>query len=262
MNNLVSPQVAKEKYAHREAKVLSFLLCEKFTTASIIHQLLDLKTLRSVRKLVQRMVQKGLVYKHDVSPNFSVFGITNEGIIKAQKDLNKIEVWSYFEPSKINYLTVNHALDIQKVHIACINLGLDFTLGKELGSRAKADKIPDAIIDFNGKKICIEVERTMKTKRRYQNVIAHYMDEVILKKVNQVLYVCPTESVRHQIKKVFGSIATFPLKNDPRKRSVAFAENHRVFFKFVDVDTIESYLEKVLLSKVKSTKKHTPSGQG
>ena len=247
LNNLVSPALSRVKSLQNQEKILSFLLHEKFSTCTVLKEILCIKDTGSMRRILRRLESKNFIKKHVENGQITIWGITQQGVYEAQDSDESITQWSYFEPSKFNITTLNHHLEIQKIHIECIKNNIDITLGNQLGSRKEADKVPDAILRINGNNIALEVERHAKTKRRYEAVIYHYLKEIRDKKVAKVLYICPTKKKAEQIKKVIFSIEKLTMTSSARKEVLRIKPDvHLAFFEFISLDEFPSYLHELI----------------
>lgn len=252
-SNLLTISQAKERKSQNEKKILSFLLSEKYSNASILSEVVGVKTRSGICKILRKMEARKLLKRHVVNPYMSIWGITNVGLHEAQIEQDKVKDWSYFEPSKVNVLTLNHQFDIQKIHSVCLELGLDFISGRELGSRADSDKIADGIIQLGDYKIAVEVERHVKSKRRYDAVIYNYLKLIKSGVYNSVLYVCPDESKTEQVKKAMHSLEKITMKINGRNKDLLInPEIHLSYFDYVALDEVSDKLKSVRssLSKI------------
>lgn len=241
--NLYNPVKSKQKGLDNEYILLKFLLKEKYSISSILTSILGFKNPRSVLKILNRMEKKGLIRKHKIDIFRTLYGITNNGVHVAQDDQEKITDWQYFEPSKVNITTLDHQLGIQKVHAICLKLGLDFMPGRELGSRAESDKISDAVITIFDKKIALEMERHVKSRRRYNAVIYNYLKLVKTGEYQSILYTSDTAEKTERIKKAIHSLETITMKVNGRNKDLKINPDvHFSYFDFISLDDIENYL--------------------
>jgi hypothetical protein len=246
IENLFEPQISKKKGVENERKILQFLLKEKYAISSILTKILGFKNRNSVLKILKRMEVKGLIKKHKINIFTMLYGITNQGVHEAQSIQEKITDWHYFEPSKINPLTLQHQLGIQSVHADCVSKGIDFTPGRELGSRADSDKIADGVININGKKIALEVERHVKSKRRYDAVIYNYLKLIKSGEYYCILYVSDTRAKAEQIKKAMHSISKINMKINGQKKVLKMDPKiHLSYFDFIGLEDVDLYLNEM-----------------
>ena len=100
------------------------------------------------------------------------------------------------ELSKVNAVTIYHDLQLQKIRLnlekqGYTNFKSSWQLTRDLRKRKeKAPKIPDYICNNpQNEKIAIEYERTIKTTKRYREIIGQYLDiraRGIIKKVQYI----------------------------------------------------------------------------
>ena len=189
------------------------------------------------------MEQGNLVKKHRFTHFFLLWGITSNGIHAAVNAHYKVTDWNCFEPSKVKILTLDHQLDIQRIHAMCIQKEIGFIPGRMLGSRAAADKVPDGVITINGTRIAIEVERNVKSKRRYDSIIYNYLKAIKAGEYESVIYVMPDEAKCEQVKNAFYSINKITMViNGIKKPLIITPEKHLMFFTFLTLADIPNRL--------------------
>ena len=244
--NLYDPAKSKQKGIDNEHKILQFLLKEKYSTSPILTSILGYKDRSSVLKILRRLEKKELIRKHKIDIFRTLYGITNNGLHVAQSDQDKITDWQYFEPSKVNPITLDHQLGIQKIHAICLKLGLYFMPGRELGSRADSDKISDGVINIFGNKIALEMERHVKSRRRYDAVIYNYLKLVKTGEYQSILYVSDTAEKTERIKKAIHSLDKITMKVNGRNKDLKInPEVHFSYFDFIALDDVETYLSEL-----------------
>lgn len=241
--NLLGLHAARRKYKDNKQKVLQFLRQEKYSTSSILMKLLQLEYRSSICKVLRKMMAENLVKKHKWTGTIILWGITSNGLHHASDFQEQIMDWSYFEPSKIKDITLRHQLDVQQVHAACILKNINFTVGRLLGSREAQDKIPDGVFDIYNKKIALEVERHIKSKRRYDAILYDYLKAIDSSKYNHVLYVSPDEKTRDRVKKAFFSLKQITMYAGGRRQMLTInPELHLIYFDFISLQEVDMYL--------------------
>jgi hypothetical protein len=242
-SNLLSLAEAKLKYQQNQRRILLFLHHEKYSTARILQQIIGLETRSGVCRVLNRMERENLIKRHQYTYSIILWGITPNGLHEAIDGRERITDWTYFEPSKISFTTLEHQLDIQRFHALCFQRNIKFQLGRTIGSRSNADKIPDAIIYTAKRTIAIEIERSIKTKRRYREIIYNYLKAVKRGDYNRILYVAPTPAKCRQVRNVFFSVKKIMMKiNGVNKPLTLNPDYHLRFFEFVALENAESYL--------------------
>lgn len=210
----------------------------------ILKDVVGIQTRAGICKILRRMEKNNLVKRHQINKVTCLWGITANGIHEANTE-EKITDWTYFEPSKVNPHTLEHQLYVQRVHVICANNNVAFKPGRAFGSRADNDKIPDGVISINNRHIAVEIERFIKTKVRYKEIIYNYLKAVKAGKYYRILYVTPDPKKRDQLRKVFYSIEKIIMKIDGRPKPLKLSyEKHLKFFEFVWLLEILDYFKK------------------
>jgi hypothetical protein len=244
--NLLNLTEAKQKSRENLQKLLEFLYAEKYSKATILQEVIGLQTRSAICRILRRMERQDLVRRHQYVNSIVLWGITPNGIHDAIGKDEKITDWTYFEPSKINLNTLEHQFDVQKIHALCIRQNIGFIPGRTLGSRVFNDKVPDGIIIAGNNRIAVEVERSIKSKRRYDGIIYNYLKAIKAGKYTKVLYVAPTPEKCQRIKKVFYDMGKITMKiNGVNKLLKLSAEKHLKFFEFIFCGEIRPLLKDI-----------------
>ncbi|MND51092.1 hypothetical protein D3C80_420720 [compost metagenome] len=73
-------------------------------------------------------------------------------------------------------------------------------------SRSTWLQVPDAVaISPKGRKIAIELERTVKTPKRYVEILANYAEMLSSDVIAEVIYICP-ENIAKRLERLFHRI--------------------------------------------------------
>ena len=242
--NLLPKTEAIQKSLENQQKVLQFLSQEKFSTVNILQGLLGLKTRAGAWKILSKMERENLVKQHSYSSTLTLWGITIQGMHESILDKQIIEDWSYFIPSRVSLLTLEHSLDVQRIHAICNQLNLSFTVGRELGSRSEADKIPDAIVTVGGEMVAIEVERTIKSRQRYDAIVYNYLKAIKAKQYHKIVYIMPNKKRCNQVKKSFYNLGKITMNINGRKQTLTLdPEKHLSFFHFIAIEEAKVYFQ-------------------
>lgn len=242
--NLIAGKGAAVRSQDNQHRILRFLHQEKFTTRQILQELLGLKTSGGLWKILSKMEKKNWVKQYKYTSIFTVWGITVLGVKEITSLSGDLSDQSAFMPSRVSLSTLEHSLDIQRVHAMCDNLGLDFQVGRELGSRAEADKVPDAIIHLGGERIAVEVERTLKSTGRYDAIIYNYLKAIKAETYQHVLYVMPDTKRYQQIQRVIFNLGEITMDINGRKERLRLnPKTHLSYFDFVTLNNLTDFLQ-------------------
>lgn len=217
MSNLISSKAERDRIrAENEAKILSFLLEEHFSTPKILAQHLR-KTPNGTQRILRRMEANGLIKSHSVDFELSawnqkIWGLTPTGTFLATPEDEDVK---FFEVSRIKPVTMTHSLNLQRVKVTAISQGWSQweSSSKMLQTANKSRliwvQIPDAVgISPRGRKAAIELERTLKTPKRYVEILANYAEMLASETIAEVVYICPDYLVKrlerqfHKIEKI------------------------------------------------------------
>lgn len=95
----------------------------------------------------------------------------------------------------------------------------------------------DGLISLpDGRLIAVETERRIKTKARYQSIMASHLLAISDKKWRYAFYVAPDEAKKRALKIIFDSIASVIVKN----QHVQLEAKHRDVFRFYTLDELKN----------------------
>ena len=227
MSNLINSKVERDRIrAEKQSKILSFLLEERFSTSAVLALLLDM-TPNGVQRILLKLEKNELIKAHTVdfelsAWNLKIWGLTPTGALLAS-DLD--EDLKFFEVGRIKPVTIAHSLALQRVKVIALRFGWEQwesssrMLKKANESRSTWVQVPDAVARSpKGRKVAIELERTVKTPKRYVEILANYAEMISMGVIDEVVYVCPEqltirlERLFHRIEKIIfkGRVITVP----------------------------------------------------
>lgn len=209
MSNFIHDRAKREQIkAEKEAKILAFIKEEGFTEAKIIATLLDTTPTTAYRTL-NKMAREELVKLYDVTGKALgrqgkqvVWGLTQTGALAAT-DANAEEFnVGYFEVSKLKEVTMKHSLELQRVKVKALKEGwTDWKGSRQVHQMANKDRsvwlrVPDALaVTPKGYLAAIELERTVKTPKRYEEILGDYTQMLSNRTITEVYYFCPDRLV-------------------------------------------------------------------
>ena len=214
MSNLISSKAERDSIkAAKEIKILSFLLAEGYSTAKILAQLLKM-TPNGVQRILRKMEVNELIKAHTVdfelgSWNLKIWGLTPTGALLATPENEEV---NFFEVGRVKPITMTHSLALQRVKVLALSQGWSEwkSSSKMLQSanlsRSTWLQVPDAVaMSPKGRKIAIELERTVKTPTRSVEILANYAEMLSSDVIAEVIYICP-ENIAKRLERLFHRI--------------------------------------------------------
>jgi len=228
----------RERAVRRQAKqerVLRWLRGNTWSSADILREVARLGSRQAAHAMLKALAREGFiraaVIAGEYGPTLQVWGITAHGAAMSAAPGEPIET-RLFEPSKVNPATLAHTLDVQRLQLHADHAGWRWRPIAGEFARSEA-KYADAIaIRPDGKTVAIEVERTVKTAKRYAEILVAHLAARKQGKWEWVYYLSPQEAVRDRVQRVFGEIrrATW------RGQAIEITDAHRAPFKFFTYD--------------------------
>ncbi|MDP1871710.1 MAG: hypothetical protein Q8K61_08785 [Gallionella sp.] len=199
--------IERTKRAKDKAQTVCDFLAsgEIYSTPEIISQLLNLDRSRAVACL-KTLEKQGFLRSEEhyfEGRHQKIFGVTPQGLALADKCENP-----YFEGGRTNAGWVPHRLACQRMRLKATAAGWkDFTPERVLRLDKSLKKIPDAVAtNPNGARVAIEIERNVKTQKRYADLIVIYLKAIKANKYAEVHYVAPDELIEKLLKRTVTSI--------------------------------------------------------
>lgn len=198
---------------------------------------------KSLYTLLSKVEGMGLIQKHvleSLTMKISLWGITSDGLAVVLTPDDAIFP-ARFEPSKITGWTLEHHLDNQLARIILEKRGASGWInGDRSGflSRYQVRHRPDGLLTLpDGKVIAIETERRLKTKARYQSIIANHL----LARTNKywkywiyVFYLVPDQQKKRAIELLFDSIKHVIVNH----QHIPLEARHRHVFRVYTLDEL------------------------
>lgn len=236
VNLLMTPNQRQQRKNEKRILLMRFLRQHLWSTQDILQEALQLMSRQAAHKTLVQLERDGLLKRYNyqaLGGAITLWGITAHGQAMSF-DVESEEPYSaYFEPSRISEQNIRHQLDLQKLRLAAEHTGwTNWTDGSRLGDIPKNGKRPDAItIDPQGRRIAIECERTIKTRKRYEQILVTYLRAIKSGKVDMVIWVSPTSEISQRLKAIVTGIKTvsiagqrITIEPDKHHRSLAFTD--------------------------------------
>ncbi|HDU5642149.1 TPA: molybdopterin-guanine dinucleotide biosynthesis protein MobC, partial [Klebsiella pneumoniae subsp. pneumoniae] len=168
----------------------------------------------------------------------SLWGITSDGLAVVLTPDDKIFP-PRFEPSKITSWTLEHHLDNQAARLILEKKGASGWINGDRAtflSQYQVKHRPDGLIILPGSTvIAIETERRLKTRARYQSIIASHLLARTRKLWIHVFYVIPDPQKKRALELLFDSIGHVIINH----QHVPLEERHRRVFRIYTLDELK-----------------------
>lgn len=217
--------------------VLRFLIDENYSSLENSALLLNVPKQTAIR-VTKHLCDKNYLTKLEVdiglARKISVFQPTNTGLMFIMSNGEALP--ELREVAKVGAATIYHDLKLQQIRFKLEAQGYhsfqsSWHLTRILRKRGeKPPKIPDyTCINPDGNKVAIEYERTIKTRKRYQEIIGQYMDIKERGIIKQVIYFTD-DGFADKLKQLFQGIE-FIYRSGKTDKCTA---EQLTYFKFVD----------------------------
>ncbi|RLJ64594.1 MobC family replication-relaxation protein [Sulfurisoma sediminicola] len=230
-------QEREQRQAAKRRALLRWLRVEIFTRPGIAGDVMGITSARAVRKTVAAMARDGLVVTYTLAlgsgVKLALIGITAHGQGMAfDPAIDDGPESKYFEPSRVPVSVLAHALDLQRLRLAAERAGWHgWRYGDREAKWQKGQSRPDAIVTTAaGEIVGVECERTIKTLKRYEVVIADRLQAIKAGKFTRVLYTSPTPEIAAAVAAMFAKVEAVPVAG----QRVKLEQRHRDAFRFTD----------------------------
>ena len=236
MNNstLMNAIERKTRINEKRKTILSFMRDETWTHVSVLKELLGYKSVQAVYQTLSKMQRDHLVKRAEIKVVLgravTIWGITEMGLHFAFELDDVLEKRSVFEPSKIKPMMMQHKIDLQISRVRAERSGwTDWLPGELLGMRIKCNKYPDAIaVNPLGERIAIELERTIKSRKRYAEILVSHLMQRKQGSWDKIYYLSPDVELAARIHRAF----LFVKNATHNGKKFDVTENHRKPFYF------------------------------
>ncbi|MCW2482099.1 MobC family replication-relaxation protein [Candidatus Symbiopectobacterium sp. NZEC135] len=222
-------------------RLLCFLKEETYSDFKMLMLLFDFKDHKSLYTLLAKVVGLGLIQKVVLKlPHIkiSLWGITNDGLAVVLTPDDDIFP-ARFEPSKITGWTLAHHLDNQAARLILEKKGASGWINGDRSGFVRQYQVkhrPDGVITLpGGKVIAIETERHLKTKARYQTIIANHLLARTHKQWMYVFYIVPDLQKKRALELLFANIKYVIVNH----QHVPLEARHRNVFRIYTLDELQ-----------------------
>lgn len=213
---IASAAVRAARRNEKQRALLRFLRQEIWSTSAILGQVMGLSARQAIHRSLTNFEREGLLKRYGIEQLggvLTLWGITAHGQGLAFNPDCEQPVSAYFELSKVSPSHVAHALALQQLRISAEFAGWSgWTNGDRLGSAAKGAKRPDALVSApTGQRFAIEIERHIKTKKRYESILASCLQAIRRGDFAAVAWVCPDEGMAQRLAAIVRGIKAVPI---------------------------------------------------
>ncbi|RLW64705.1 MAG: hypothetical protein B6D73_10760 [gamma proteobacterium symbiont of Stewartia floridana] len=209
---LLNARERKERIAEKTRIVLGFLRDETWTDISVVRELLGFSSAQAAYQTMAKLERSGVVKRAEIQVSYgrplTIWGITEMGLHYAFELDEPLQDRKVFEPSKVKPIVMQHKIDLQVARLKAEKKGWsDWVAGELLGKRIKCSKYPDAVsLDSSGTRIAIELERTIKSRKRYAEILVSHLVQRKKGDWDKIFYLSPDMDLSARIKRAFKSI--------------------------------------------------------
>lgn len=217
---MADPAQRAARALEKRRLVLRFLRDEIWTSTEIVGLMLGI-SYPAAHTLLKVMDRDGLTTSSELfvrskrgAQRAVLHGITSQGLAYAW-DLAEIQESRHpWEPSKINPLFVPHNIETQRARLRATHRGWHKWRPARSLMGIGLPKLPDGeVVDPSGLKIAVEIEREIKTDKRYEAVIGAYVAQMKKdERWDRVDYLCPDVEFAARLARVFGRLRQLRLE--------------------------------------------------
>ena len=232
MRTKIPKMTYDERQARAQAKkdtILGFLASgEVYTSVVVATQVMATSPSAAERTLTSLVRDGALKFESHMvgSRKMYLYGITPHGLALMDRFDRP-----YFQLGRINSAYIPHHLETQRARLAAEEAGwTNWVPGKLLHGQS-LKKIPDAIaVSSAGVRVAIEIERHIKTPKRYEEIISAHLQSISKKLWREVHYLTP-DGLAMRVAKAFENVKSVPVNGD----RVQLEQAHRERFCFYEL---------------------------
>lgn len=222
--------------------LLNFLKEETYSDFKTMMTLFKFKNHSTLSRLLSKIEKMGLIQKHifeSRAAKISLWGITSDGIAVVLNPDDKTFP-ARFEPSRLTGWSLDHHLDNQLARLTLEQKGAAGWINGDRSTFLNQYNVkhrPDGLITLpDGRVIAIETERRLKTKARYQSIMASHLLARTNKHWMHVFYVVPDEQKKRALILLFDTIKHVIVNN----QHVPLEEKHRNVFRIYTTEELKN----------------------
>lgn len=239
---LLTPQARSARILEKRDIVLKFLRDETYTSAKIISSLLHFKSVQAAHQTLNKMETEGFLRKATVcflGRSIVLYGINDHGLAYSWGLNQDPQSRPTFQPSKVSLSQLPHKLELQEIRLKAQSFGWSKWIpGERLGLSMKGLKRPDALVeDPEGRIIAIELERTIKSAKRYSEILLSHLVARKNSQYSKVIYLSPDQACMRRVKRCFERIDSVNYKG----KKIEITNLHLEMLEFKTYEEFGSY---------------------
>ncbi len=244
--HLINDRAAlKERMEAKRSAVLDWLKGESFTSPQLLCEVLGLQR-NATYKTIRSLKKEGLVDTVTltwITGQIHLVVLTTHGAAMCIDPENPVEV-PYYQQGRVAASSIAHQLDVQRVKLKGLRAGWrDWMPDQRAHQLAGAErgkwlKAPDSVATSpEGCRVAIEIERTIKSRKRYEKIIGDYLQMIRAGLMERVDYVTPDSAVAPRLAAVIRSLQSVLVgpEQGPSQR-VSITDAHRERFNFYSLE--------------------------
>jgi len=210
---------------------LRFLRDEKWSNARNLAFVIGV-TYTAAYKTLRKLENRGFIRSCYIPElKMKIWGITQMGLLYSWNDTEDIQSRPVFEASKIKPVMMQHHLDLQVARFHAETEGWSNWVPGNLLPKG-IQKRPDAVVQSSVDKkiVAIELERTIKTKKRYEAIFSIYLQAIKRGDYHSVHYLCPDQEFARRLRRMFSLINSIPIAGQRVKISNKHLARFSVYY--------------------------------
>jgi hypothetical protein len=194
-----------ERVKLKHHATLRFLREEIWTDHKNLGQLLGVKPAATYRT-VAALKKAGSVKVERVpivGGYISLIGVTHHGQGMATEP-GELVLEKVFVPGRVSATYLRHILDIQFLRVKAEQVGwTQWVNADRVEKWPEGQARPDAFVtDLRGRRIAVEVERTIKSPKRYTHILNVWLQAIRRGDVQRVVWVAPNEAICERLRQI------------------------------------------------------------
>ncbi|EIE7525681.1 replication-relaxation family protein [Salmonella enterica] len=228
--------------AEKQRCVLRFLREEYCAPAEIVARLLGVSALPPVYRFLNGLTEKGFLRCASylvAGRNVRVWGLTPHGAAFALDDDEAQTDIPTFQPSKVSAMQLLHRIDLQRFRLLIESRGATgWRYVHQL--TLKGMKQPDALATVDGKTVAFEMERTVKSRKRYAEIVSSYLFNRKVNGIEEIWYICPDAATLRRVQGAILAVDEIVNPQTGEARKTETLDRERLFapFKFKLLETL------------------------